>query len=96
MKVKLLKKIRKRHSIYRVNKMSKFDDDTNYLYDVLVGQEFLFQPFYIVQYDSYVRQWRRPFKTEQDAKDYILSSIVKIYGPKIKSNKSELTKVWWK
>ena len=94
MKAKLLKKIRKRFKIIRVDKLADDASDLCRQYE-----DFLGLPFFMVV-DKYLDGWdcfNKYFKTIDEAKNHIIKTSITDYTSLVKSpkrqEKSEV--VWW-
>jgi hypothetical protein len=100
MKVKLLKKIRKRFSIIKVEELS-----SNPTYYDLVREAKLGLPYYVVddnEFDTLQKDIFSTFaplqgvyKTHEKAINALHRNIVSLYSEKFRHKDSKETKVWW-
>jgi len=86
MKTKLLRKIRKEYSIYRVDRESDSASD----WDKCITESFNL-PYYEV-YGNHEVVYKQHF---EQARMYILKEVRRRYSHKVKGNTEIKTKVWW-
>ena len=86
MKTKLLKKIRKRYSITRVDYINPSDDTYNWIVQKV--------PFYVVE-DSNNEYRSRSCQELQLAQEEMQKWIIKDYSSTSKKKETKATKVWW-
>ena len=91
MKTKLLKKIRKRYSITRIDELASNAGN------VYVGaKHYHGLPFYVLE--DAKDDWdidRKFFKTFEEAREMLCEWIIFDYGEKFRHKPEKSTKVWW-
>lgn len=91
MKTRLLKKVRKRYSIIRIDEIASNASD---VHRYLASEYGL--PFYEVREpESVLCQNDRGFKTYIEAFDYLKKLILKQYSEQFRHKSGKETKVWW-
>lgn len=92
MKTKLLKKVRRRYFITKINSLSLSEGEVL----LAISNEFGF-PFYIVGDNRSVLGLRdKYYKTYNECIESLLEMIVHDYSDAVGRTKTTSTKVWWK
>lgn len=91
MKAKLLKKVRKRFSISRIDDIGSHPIDKYKTAKKEYGC-----PFYLIEDKEDFRQCLNIRKTEEEAKKLLLEIILKTYSKDFKYRKTKSTKIWYK
>ena len=95
MKTKLLKKVRKRFEIIRVDFLSERTKYENPYWNVVYNAEIRGLPLYYV-HDKDKMIHNKFAKTEEEIKEILIEIIKEQYSEKFpKRNKDKMSKIWW-
>ena len=91
MKVKLLKKIRKRYSITRVDELASNPSDLH-----IYAKKECGLPFYLLKVTETLLDFHvEVFKTFEEARNKLCKWIISDYGEKFRHRDQKSSKVWW-